>query len=276
MHQISEAKTAGYDEADIVSSVIRAMSPSLTLRNVLETTKDLKLEILVEYIEAHYDERNATDLCSKLTSMSQSPEESAYSFAMRCIEVRQKVIRASEKSDIQYDEPLVNKLFLRTLERGLISGYVLQEIKPFLRSYTSDSALINCINKASAAEKERQAVQCKSLKKSTSKVYELKSEMSGKSEASPSENNMSKLLSAVETLSTQMSSMRSEMNDLKAKRQYDSKYYGKCESKYENNRERFDRKKCEKCKEGERCQHCYKCGVDGHMARNCRSSGNSR
>ena len=38
MHQLNEAKAAEYDQDEIVSRVIRAMVPSLTLRNVLETT----------------------------------------------------------------------------------------------------------------------------------------------------------------------------------------------------------------------------------------------
>ena len=111
MHQINEARAAGYDESEIVNSVIRAMIPSLTLRNVLETTSNLSLERLLQFLEAHYDERNATDLCSKLTSMVQLPEESPYVYVMTCIEVRQKVILASTKSDIKYDKNLVSKLF---------------------------------------------------------------------------------------------------------------------------------------------------------------------
>ena len=43
MHQIDEAQEAGYEESKIVSSVIRAMIPSLTLRNVLESTQNLSL-----------------------------------------------------------------------------------------------------------------------------------------------------------------------------------------------------------------------------------------
>ena len=73
MHQIDEGQEAGYEESEIVRSVIRAMIPSLTLRNVLESTPYLSLNQLLQYLEAHFDERNATDLCSKLTSMVQLP-----------------------------------------------------------------------------------------------------------------------------------------------------------------------------------------------------------
>ena len=97
MHRTVEAQEAGYEESEIVSSIIRAMIPSLTLRNVLESTPNLSLNQLFEYQEAHFDERNATDLCSKLTSMVQVPEESEYHYIMTCIEIRQKVILASNK-----------------------------------------------------------------------------------------------------------------------------------------------------------------------------------
>ena len=64
------------------------MTPSLTLRNILETTPHLSLKKLMWYQEMHFDKRSATDLCSKLTLMTQLPEESAYPFLMRCIEAR--------------------------------------------------------------------------------------------------------------------------------------------------------------------------------------------
>ena len=98
MHRIDEPQEAGYEESETVSSVIRAMIPSLTVRNVLESTPNLSLNQPLQYLEVHFNERNATDLCSKLTSMVQLPEE--YHYVMKCIEIRQNVILASSKSDI--------------------------------------------------------------------------------------------------------------------------------------------------------------------------------
>ena len=88
MHQINEAKSAGYDQDEIVNEVIRAVVPSLTLRNVLETTIDLNLDRLLSFLEAHFEEKSTIDVWSKLTSMAQSLEESSYSFVLRCIELR--------------------------------------------------------------------------------------------------------------------------------------------------------------------------------------------
>ena len=85
------------------------MSPNLTLRNVLETTSNLSLQRLLQFLESRFEEKGATDLCGKLTSMIQLSEESEYSYVTKCIEVRQKALHASSKSDINYDKGLTMK-----------------------------------------------------------------------------------------------------------------------------------------------------------------------
>ena len=133
--------------------------------------EDLSLKRLHQFLEAHYDEKNATELCSKLTSLVQLSEETPYSFVMRCIEVRQKLLIASTKSDIPYDTKLVSKLFQRTLENGLSSSYVLQEIKLLLKSDAmTDEDLIAAVSKASSAEKERVSAQSRSKIKPLSEI----------------------------------------------------------------------------------------------------------
>ena len=62
MHQINEAKAARYDQDEIVNGVIRAMVPSLTLRNILETTFDINLDRLLSFLEAHFEEKSIADL----------------------------------------------------------------------------------------------------------------------------------------------------------------------------------------------------------------------
>ena len=128
------------------------MIPCLTLRNVLESTLNLSLNQLLQYLKAYFDDRNATDLCSKLTSIVQLLKESEYQYVMRCIEVIKKVILASNKSDIKYDKELVRKFFYRTLEIGLLSSYVIQEIKLLIRSNASNEDLIAAVTKALATE----------------------------------------------------------------------------------------------------------------------------
>ena len=194
------------------------MVPSLTLRNVLESMLNLSLNQLLQYLEAHFDEQNATDLFSKVTSMVRLPEESEYQHVMRCVEIRQKVILTSNKSDIKYDKELVRKLFYRTLERGLLCSYVIQEIKPLIKNKTSDEDVIAAVTKTSATEKERNLVHGKHHKKAL-RVYEVsgtcnrpgQAEMDHKFNTSSS-GKVDKLLSAVNALTKQVKSLFFSMN----------------------------------------------------------------
>ena len=198
MHQIRDAQAAGYKEEEIVSSVINCMVPSLTLRGVLATTPNLSL---AQFLEAHFNERSAEDLCDAMTSLIRSTDESVYAYVMRTIEIRQKVLLASQKASgkgaIGFAKDLVMKLFLRTLERGIISQYVVQEIRHLLKSSsTTDEELISAVTKASALEKERSDFQSRNKKQV--KVFEV---ISGSRSGSVSkESTITKLVSSVDKL----------------------------------------------------------------------------
>ena len=105
------------------------------------------------------------------------------------------------KSDIKYDKNIVFKLFYKTPEKGISSSYIVQEIKEGLRHSISDEDLIAAVTKVFGPEKERIAVQSKARKN----VFEVSAETDLKK----------KLLSAVEGLSKQFSSLQSELNDVK-------------------------------------------------------------
>lgn len=250
MHQIQQGKAMGYEDAEIISGVVRAMSPSLTLRNVLETMPDLSLPRLYQFLEAHYDERNATELCSKLTSLAQHPDETPYLFVMRCIEIRQKLLLASQKSDIVYDKHLVSKLFLRTLENGISSMFVLNEIKPILRPDTPDEKLIAAVCRATSAEKQRQATQVQGSKRAIARVH------SATSNVSSTDNKIESMAAAIKSLSSQVAQLTS---DLATK----------------NNSRSYNLPQCEKCRQNNvnPCKHCFKCGAEGHIAISCDKTG---
>ena len=75
MYQIRDAQAAGYKEDEIVSRVINCMVPSLTLRGVLETTPNLSLAQLLQFLEAHFNGRSAEDLCNTMTSFVPPADE---------------------------------------------------------------------------------------------------------------------------------------------------------------------------------------------------------
>ena len=132
-------------DENIVNDAIRALTSNLTLRNVLDAASNLTLGRLLHFLEAHFNERNTTDLWSKLTS--QLPEQSSYSFVLRRIELRQKVLIASRKSYIKFDKRPPDKVFCTYLEGGLSRIYVVQEIRHLLRTGLSDEALTTEVTK---------------------------------------------------------------------------------------------------------------------------------
>ena len=85
--------------------------------------------------------------------MYQPSAESTFQFVIRCLEMRQKVIIASKQSDeITYDPNLAQQLFLRSLESGITSLYILSEIKLYLKVGNSDEVLISAVSRTAAAE----------------------------------------------------------------------------------------------------------------------------
>ena len=125
MHQKREAQAAGYKENEIVGSKINCMVLSPILGAVLETTSNLSLAQLLQFLESHLNESSAEDLCNTITALVQSTDESVYAYSMRTIEIRQKILFASQKAsgkgEIGFDKDLVMKLFFQTLEREIIS-----------------------------------------------------------------------------------------------------------------------------------------------------------
>ena len=151
-----------------------------------------------------------------MTSLVQLTDESIYAYVMRTIEIRQKVLLASQKAsgkgEIGFDKDLVMKLFLRTLERIITSQYIVQEIRNLLKSScTTDEELISAVTNASALEKERSTFQ-RGNKKQV-KMFEVSS--GSRSGSVSEESTITKLVSAVDKLTTKVSSIQPELNNLK-------------------------------------------------------------
>ena len=83
LKQIEEGRDKGYSDKEIVNAVIRATTPGLYLRNVLETTGNLTLSRLMKFLQSHFVERNTTDLCQYLSSITQGSQETATQFVYR-------------------------------------------------------------------------------------------------------------------------------------------------------------------------------------------------
>ena len=101
------------------------MLPSLTPRTLSEATANLSSERLEEFLKAHFQQQNVHNLSKIISTMFQ-----LYLFCMKCLEIRQKIFLFSGKFDyLSYTTHFVNTFFLRTLERGIRSPFIVQETK---------------------------------------------------------------------------------------------------------------------------------------------------
>ena len=80
VQQIESGIKAGYKESEIVEAVIRAVSPSLSLRSYLEMIQDLSLSHLRQIMKSHFKQKSATELYQELSVLRQEPNESPQDF----------------------------------------------------------------------------------------------------------------------------------------------------------------------------------------------------
>lgn len=99
VHQIKQANLIGYTGQKITNAVLGSMSPSLTSQTVSESTSNLCLQRLEQFLEVYFQQQNAHDLCNTMSTMLQSPEETAYYVVMRSLKIRLKILLFSEKPD---------------------------------------------------------------------------------------------------------------------------------------------------------------------------------
>lgn len=157
--QIESGLSKGYPEPDIIDAVIRAITPCLQLRSYLEGKDNLTLPALRRILRSHYQERGATDLYKQLTSEVQSSKESPQNFLVRAMDLRQKILFASQEAEsgLKYDPALVQSLFMHTVLTGLQNDNIKSDLQPYLSQiHTSDELLLERVNIACANEKERQ------------------------------------------------------------------------------------------------------------------------
>ena len=113
------------------------MCISFMIKSVLEMKDNLIFATLMVLTTATLLGKCSTDLCAQLTSITQMPNEVSVDFILRYIELREKLILTSKTSGemkLEYDEVLVSRLFLKSVERGSESNLILHEIRPVLRS----------------------------------------------------------------------------------------------------------------------------------------------
>lgn len=157
--QIETGLNKGYSNPEIIDAVIRAITPGLQLRSYLEGKTDLTLPTLRRILRSHYQEKGATELYKQLTAEAQGSKESPQSFLIRALDLRQKILFASQEAEsgLKYDPALVQSMFLHTVLTGLQSDQVQHDLQPYLSDpNVTDEVLLERVNIACANETEKQ------------------------------------------------------------------------------------------------------------------------
>lgn len=157
--QIEHGLLKAFPETEIVDAVIRAIVPGMQLRSYLEGKSDLKLPTLRRRLRCHYQEKGATELYKQLSSEVQGIKETPQNFLIRALDLRQKILFASQESEssLRYDPVLVQNMFLHSVMTGLQNDNIKRDLQPYLeQAGVSDELLFEKLNIACAYESERQ------------------------------------------------------------------------------------------------------------------------
>ena len=253
--QVTDAKKSGYNDHEIMVSVKRAIAPSSTLRSYIDSKPTLRLTEVLAFLRDFYAEKSAAEWYTQLANCVQKTEEKPLEFMLRALEIRQRVIAASNAEEGQFEEKLVRATFCRAVKTGLKSEVIRNHMKPFLdpAAGVSDDHLLKQIN-IIAAEKEEISAKQNETKKMPAKP--------AVGAVAAEEDHYTKLMKPLVDSVAELTKQMKEMKDSQQPRQrgWRQQRSGRC-------------KECQKNKI-DRCEHCFKCGAqDGHFARNCKQSG---
>ena len=275
--QIEDALQKAVPVREIVNAVTRAVAYSVPLRSYLEGRVDLTLPQLRRLLRSHFHEKDALDLYQELTSASQKSNETAQEFLMRVMNLRQKVIFASQEdqSTLKYDHHLVQSTFLQTVATGL-TGVLRGEMRQHLQnSKISDEDLLEALSAAVTLEEKR------SLKRGAR--AQVKSVATDDVTAAPTSQPKTKRDRDIVALADGFADLKAVVLSLQQqveKRSNEGPRPSSNEGPRPSNEWREQRRSmprrergCQPCRQqgqGHLCKHCFKCGSAEHYARGCR------
>ncbi|KAM9467441.1 uncharacterized protein Hap1MRO34_014209 [Clarias gariepinus] len=280
MHQIDTGISKGHRESEIIDAVIRAISPGMSLRDMLEIKTNLTLSQLRTILKGHYKEENSTDLYHRLINITQENRESPQNFLFRAIELKERLLAAAREPDGEesYSPDLIQRRFLRALGTGLSNDHIKYQLKAYLDDLTvMDEVLITKMNEAASLEWERQQKFKRTAHVKETRVTECHAEL-----CQSQDRMIHGVTSKEQPTHTQVKALKTpQVGDRRDSELYEivkqlKEEIGEIRKAMTTNRSTPHREKkrgCRGCQEhdrGDQCDHCFKCGQSGHLSRGCR------
>ena len=293
VRQVELGLDKGHTDTEIVEAVIRAVSPGLPLRDMLEMKRGLTLTPLLTILKGHYKVDSSTDLYHQLINIAQEPRETALNFVFRAMELKEKLLwkGENEENEDQYSQVTIQRQFLRSIETGLFSDSVKFHIRPYLTILgISDEELIEKVNEAAKVENERQEKRKRYSAVKNPKVQALQVDRESDSDPThtqndvkPKESNSAVAVKTVKGKDTKPDSINTQQIMEELRTEMKQMFLEVMETARRPPGSRLRERGCQRCREenkGESCAHCYRCGQEGHSSRGCRAqrtwSGNEQ
>ena len=253
--QIEEGKQMGYTNQEIVTGVIKALTPGVPLRAYLESTTDIGIEDLLDLLWSHFQEKGASQQLRDLQNAVQGEEETAIEFVLRVSGARSRLMTAVHNDpDVTMDSEFIHNLFLRTLETGITDDRILAQIRPTLDDPDADERdLMKQVQRAMASLAERDSKTAEKKPQSSKKHVKV-ANVDAKDSKERKDRDTS-LFDAIGHLTKKMEKVESDLKRLGEAKNTQQKAPRKCET-------------CTKDKV-QKCTHCWLCGEGSHKIQDC-------
>ena len=129
-YQIENAKTAGYESAQICAAVVKCISPSNYLRQFFESRPSLDLDVLLGVLKSQFREGDSGSVFSELCTLVQEPGDDANKYVLKLLCLKQKVLDlAVEEKSTSFTEEMVRTQLFRTMYSGLRNNNIRVELR---------------------------------------------------------------------------------------------------------------------------------------------------
>ena len=273
LSQVDEARVKDYSDDEIARAVRKIVAPGCSLRTLLDAKPDMTLQNVLALIRSFLKEKSSTELFQELNNTCQRENEDAQEFVLRAMELREKIIMASDADGaLKYEPQLVQDMFAHTIRTGLLDEGVRGRLDPFLTEgvRVTDEFLISKVNTASSEEKERQNKQNKAKRVVVNQVQNTTGAIPG--------DVQSAVASIVSPVMQGMREMQEKINAIQLDMMNSRRgnvTYGRGRGGSRGGFPLSSRGRgwgCQNCRDQNRgfdCRHCFRCGEENHRAYEC-------
>ena len=160
LHQVNSGLDRGFEESDIISAVIKAITPGNQTRIYLEGRRKLTLAKLMRTMKNHFGEGNVSTIYKQMTNATQGQKQTPNQFITSMFAMRDRVLELAghqRETKRQYRRKLVQQEMQRGIYAGLKDSGIRQDLKIMLRQPdVDDDDLLDELQIAEACKREHE------------------------------------------------------------------------------------------------------------------------